>query len=558
MTAIIDSKNDSRPELRSRTKKKAEKSLINFFMGTNSNGKHLEEALRQQIVMPGERLLGFFDGIFFDQEGARVGGMALNDYLIITDRHVILWARDQFKDYVDRFALANCQVLSTQQKDMLHGTIRLGLEIPADSENEAALNEQLEVIFDFVPLADLKQIADIIEVVSNVHRDLIKGGADESDRWEASWILFNQVFVNPEQTPAPAYQQDKSFSQVEFVPTEDFDADEIETLMTPLSRLDSLDRVSEFCAPPPLPHPVNPARLSASKTHGAADSGGSVQELEEELRWLNQKLAGDTYSASSRTDTYSNPRPDPAASSSAGPGTRLKQDLNPEGLYNIGRAGRAAWDGLDKLRREAEAKFEARGGIVTMMQTLRDSGMNLKDMTDFVVAINGLLETMNQSPAAREIAMTFLNRSSFLSGLGGQKGPDNKRPIPEVEEVFEDVSPGAGKSNSKSKEVPRMKVERRDKTRSNESGTDTLNPPRYKVAIRKKEPEEETPVQVVEAELKAPETFESEALTESAEEALQADVQPEAEAAQGSPLFTSKRARLKVRVLENSAQEINN
>ncbi len=476
--------------------------MVNFFMGTNANGKHLEEALRQGIIAPGERLLGFFDGVFFDHEGKRVGGMALHDYLLVTDRHLILWARDQFKDYVDRFPLSHAFVRHSAPKDMLHGTVKFGLVLPHIADNAINEGEAIEITFDLVPLADFKQVCEVVEVGGNVHRDLIAGGASEADRWKATWVLFNQVFVGsgtvselkPDSGPARSktatFDEEPLFEIVEGAALDD--------LMTPLSRLDNLDGPARPRPARPAPSlrqsqtsTTRPKSSSTSTGYGAADGGGSTAELEAELRWLH----GDPQTGYSASSTR--PPKSGADRSSVGPGTRLKQDLNmnPENLYRVSRAGRAAWDGLDKFRREAEAKFEARGAnVLPMLNTLKESGMNLKDITDFVVAINGLLDTVNRSPAARDIAMTFLSRSNFLSGLGGggggmMGGLGRTKPVPSVEEMDEDsptsatdpTQPVSGKS------APRLKVERRGKPDAGAAQpfVDPFNPPRYKVAIRK-------------------------------------------------------------------------
>ncbi len=484
---------------------------VNFFMGTNSSAKHLEEALRQQIIAPSEHLLGFFDGVFFDANNKRVGGLALHDYLIVTDQRITMWARDQFKDYVDHFPLADCFIKQSEQKDFLHGRIKLGLVVPDNDEDEPEEANQVEVTFDLVPVADLKQISGLIDVFGSLHRDMIAGGAELEDRCKATGIMFTQLFVLPLQqasaVASAAYAKEANAPTQAQPQTEQDDEDddeplveivegaELDDLMTPLSRLDRLDKPDARPLPVAQPPRQRRSRLPVSNPHstgyGAADSGGNLEDLESELQWLGD---GQPYSSSSAS-TKSNPPPvaprraarrqaeantgDAASNAVA----RMRQDLNPDSLYNVSRAGRVVWDGVEKLKREGEARFDAKGR--PMLQSLKDNGMNVKDVTEFLTAVNNLLDTVNRSPAAREIAMTFINRSTaFMPTFGGLK-PSASRPPVEVEDA-EDSGPQ--KSSG-----PR-KVERRGTSKPNAptSQIDPFNPPRYKVSIRKKEAEVET------------------------------------------------------------------
>lgn len=536
-----------------RAKAGSSQALVNFFMGTNAEGKHLEEAFRQQLIEPGERLLGFFDGLLFDPDGKRVGGIALHDYLIVTDRQLIMWARDQFKDYVDRFPLSHSFVQSYQQKDMLHGTIRLGLVLPSVANTEVADAEQLEITFDLVPMADLKQLAEIIEVAGNVHRDLIAGDASEADRYKATWVLFNQVFVG--KAPASEMQRSPSSSRsTQLEPMIELIEDEegLAELMTPLSRLDNLDSMGSRRNYSPAAQAgsfgqmAQPRNIKSAKmqSYGAADSGGTAEDIEAELNWLSGVQAqGTVFSSSSK------PRPaPPTRDPNAPPGVRLKQDLNPEGLYKIGRAGRTAWDGLDKLRREAESKMEARGNnVIPMLKTLRDSGMNLKDITEFVDAVSTLLDTVNQSPAAREMVMTFLNRSPGMGGLnfGGSGGNAAKgRSVPEVEDVLEDEPTDQTASKH------RLKVERRG---ANKANSENAGPaPRYKVAIRKKSDEATAPETAEEVALPVQDETGPVDITLGILDKLE-----KKEASTGS-LFQSRPSAPKVRLVPRRSDEHNN
>ncbi len=511
---------------------------INFFMGTNATGKHLEEAMRQGIIDPGERLLGFFDGIFFDSNGKRIGGLALHDYLIVSDRRITLWARDQFKDFVDHFDLAQSLVVESHQKDALHGTIQFNFSLATSEEEKATELEPLELTFDFVPLADLKQIAEIVEVAGNVHRDLEAGGVGEKDRWQATWVLFNKVFVNNQRPNLRGGISQFPRAAETYKPEPTRPAareDALDDLMTPLSRLDNLDGSSpRRVSPQPAPA-FAPRHKPTGYSSGFSENQETEQdndEIEADLQWFGGTGPGPG-ARGYRT-----------GAGQPGPGTRLKQDMTPEGLYSIGRAGRAAWDGIDKVRREAESRFEAKGSnVLPMLNTLRESGMNLKDISEFVTAINGLLETLNNSPAAYELAMNFINRSSMMSNFGG--GATKKsRSIPEVEDIT-DESPAGGKSAERKNE------------RSTASVIDPFKTPRKKVTFRKHN-EEETPEELTQLE---PEVLEvPENLPVNSADRLAESVELPRPESNGSPVFKKRPITIGVRTVQvhSSASEISN
>jgi hypothetical protein len=479
-----------------------------FLMGTNAKNSHLEEALRQQIILQDEHVLGFFDGIFFEADGKRVGGLALHDYMIVTDRHLTMWARDQFKDYVDRFSLSQVYLKSSEQKDYLHGQIKFGFELPHETEDALDSLEQIEITFDLVPVPDLKQITNLIEVMSSLHRDLIEGGAGEEDRWKASLVLFEQLFVMPLQAAPTAPKAEPRAGYGEETEDEPLveivEEDAAEDLMTPLSRLNRLDNPNHTrplpgeIRPKPL---IKPASLPASNTYGAADSGGSLEDLAAELKWLSENQANSSglpnppaIKLSPRRMPPSTP---PGSPEQVSPVTRLKQDLSPESLYNIGRAGRVVWDGLDRLKREGEAKFEAKGRPT--LQALKDNGMNIKDITELLTAVNSLLDTVNRSPAARELALTFLNRSAVGTSLGLRK----TRPPVDIEDVADDgtpLKPGTAKSE-------RVKVERRSSNKM-DTETDPSSAQLQKVSIRKRSGEIEASDTPVPGTSPAPEILE--------------------------------------------------
>lgn len=455
----------------------------NYFVGTNTNATHVEEAIQQGIIEAQERLLGIFDGIFFDETGARVGGLALNDFLIVTDHRLITWARDQLKDYVDYFPLSHVFVAGQKNKDSLHGTLQLEVVLADVAEEGLAQAEKLPLTFDFVPLLDLKLTSDLIEVMSNLNRDMIAGGAQEHDRVKAAGLLFEQVFVSrvakkPTKKRAAAAQSKPEYSE-QFENEDD--------LMTPLYRLDALDGTPRRAKTQPAP---------------IFDEDESYPLSEENIEDKQSRFRHAVNSISSRIEEENyTPRANRGNQASKAPGTRLREDVSvatPEGLYMISRAGRAAWDGLEKLRREAKVN-----GLIP--PGFRENGMNLHEMTEFLLALNSLLDTLGSSPAAFELARTFVGRYVGGNvGMGAQPAKPAARgakPTVKMEDAVEgnsDDIPTAAEEKGglagslgnviKRKHAVNMRVERRNNNSPAipEVDPNDVAPVRHKVMIRKR------------------------------------------------------------------------
>ncbi len=455
---------------------------IDYFVGTNSTPRHVAEAQRQGIVNANETLLGIFDGIFYEAGNKRIGGIALNDFLVITDHALTIWARDQYRDYVDRFPLSHTFVGERKQKDSLHGTLKLALVLPDVSVEELDGAERIEITFDFVPIADLELIAGLIDVLGSAHRDLIVGGAGEEDRYRASQVLFAQVFLSKFiKESAPTQTKPRQPGNIVTGPlsapfdeplVQIIDDDEAEAFMTPLSRLDSLESFNRAHPNSPSSRPAfapdsrpssrplyneafdarestrfYSAAPESNQGYYAGSSNGQASLIEQELRWLNNGTAPASRNRGARREQE---REVTNNSTSSAPGARLRDELNnSEALYVLGRAGRAMLDNVEKLRREAESKSS---NLVPFLSSIRDSGMNLRDLTEFLLAANDLLDTVGKNPAARELALMFASRAMGDVGKMKPQAPaKNKRGL-------EDEAPAAPVRSG-----ARVKVERRKK-----------------------------------------------------------------------------------------------
>lgn len=77
------------------------------YFGQSVNIEHIKEA-HSSIIFPDETLLGVFHGQALGREqygiGAQYkGGLRLHDYLLVTDKKVIFWARGLIKSSTDAF-----------------------------------------------------------------------------------------------------------------------------------------------------------------------------------------------------------------------------------------------------------------------------------------------------------------------------------------------------------------------------------------------------------------------------------------------------------------------
>ncbi|NWJ45203.1 MAG: hypothetical protein HXX08_04910 [Chloroflexi bacterium] len=441
-----------------------------ILVGTNSKWHHIQQAYQLGIIDPDDIVLGFFDGVFFDEAGKRVGGLALSDFILITNTRVTLWMRDQVKDYVDHFPLSHVFVAEKSQKDLLHGTLRLTLLMPeVDITNKTKEPSRVILSFDFIPLPDLSLLADMLDVLGSAMRDMVEGGAGPVDRAQAILILFQKVFISKFQAPESA--QNNGLGTANGNASNDFAADGssgngFDPGMTPLRRLDGFDESARPMGnQPPAPKSsngygyTNPNEARLFQTGEAPSYSPYNQEVPypknpnsaNDMNWSN----GQQYAASSRFSGGIRQR---RGAGDTGQGDYQAQtpkgEIPPESIYMMGRVARTAWDGLSKMRQEAESR------AMPALQSLRNSGFNLKEMTEFITAANGLMETVSKNPAARELAMAFINKSTGGLSFGNSNKSNEERRTPKVENVDDDddkapslrTIPLAGKA---------LKVERR-------------------------------------------------------------------------------------------------
>lgn len=100
------------------------------------------------------------------------------------------------------------------------------------------------------------------------------------------------------------------------------------------------------------------------------------------------------------------------------PAPSFQQDpanLPPNQIYAAGRLARGAWDTLRRSLKEAELPFDLNTG-------------SLRELTDAVRAINDLVHTVSSNPAAQQMAMAFINRTTGNRPGAPQQPGDESAP----------------------------------------------------------------------------------------------------------------------------------
>jgi hypothetical protein len=98
------------------------------YIGKNVKQKHLDLA-REKILQPTERLLAVFYGqvmkVSTDNSRGRYTGLIfIHDYLLLTDKRLVLWARSLLSESMEEIYYGDI-VNVESSKDFLIGTITL-------------------------------------------------------------------------------------------------------------------------------------------------------------------------------------------------------------------------------------------------------------------------------------------------------------------------------------------------------------------------------------------------------------------------------------------------
>ncbi len=147
---------------------------IRPYLGTNVNPVSAEELRQRGILEEDEVLLALFDGILLDEKRRRIGGIALTDFVALTDRRLITWARGFFNDTIDRFSWQDTDVTQAETWDPWHGRVIMAFRIPAVAPRTrriavrgmAADRPQSERVIvntlDYMPADDVTPLSNMI------------------------------------------------------------------------------------------------------------------------------------------------------------------------------------------------------------------------------------------------------------------------------------------------------------------------------------------------------------------------------------------------------------
>ncbi len=174
------------------------------YLGANVNPLSVEEMQQRGLLQEGETLLALFDGILLDENGQRVGGMALSDFVGLTNQRLITWARGFFNDTVDGLPWQDVDVGEATAWDPFHGRVRIVVRLPPVEPRKRRINVkgaaptyggEPERIFintlDFMPADDVPVLASMIGWIG----EQIDAGVSPEELVDR----FAEEFPSPEQ-----------------------------------------------------------------------------------------------------------------------------------------------------------------------------------------------------------------------------------------------------------------------------------------------------------------------------------------------------------------------
>ncbi|NJN15896.1 MAG: hypothetical protein HC822_06210 [Oscillochloris sp.] len=186
------------------------------YLGVNVNAASVAEIHQRGLLEEGEQLLALFDGVLLDENRRRVGGLALTDFVALTDQRLITWARGFFSDTVDGLPWQDVDVARTENWDPWHGRVMIALRLPAVeaprrrivvqgvTQEQPSTERVIVNTFDYMPVDDVKVMAEMISWLG----EQVTAGTNSEELVAAFAELFPAV-----DHPAP-----RSFFQIEPMP----------------------------------------------------------------------------------------------------------------------------------------------------------------------------------------------------------------------------------------------------------------------------------------------------------------------------------------------------
>jgi hypothetical protein len=180
----------------------------NPYLGANVSPASSNELHQRGLLEEGETLLALFDGTLLDENRRRVGGIALSDYVALTNQRLLLWARGFFSDAVDGFAWSDVDVVKAETWDPWHGRVVLAFRLPAVEPRRrrievggAVETGQPERVItntlDYMPADDVNIMAQMVGWVG----DQLMQGVDSVTLIDAFAAEFPAVEHQPRTNP---------------------------------------------------------------------------------------------------------------------------------------------------------------------------------------------------------------------------------------------------------------------------------------------------------------------------------------------------------------------
>ncbi|MGQ9897506.1 MAG: hypothetical protein ACUVR8_08150 [Acidobacteriota bacterium] len=344
------------------------------YIGKNVERKHIEEFFRYHRE-PDEVVIALFDGIIFDGDGKRVGGLTLHDYVILTDRHFVLWARGLQSDVLDRLDYRGVR-LETKPVDTLHGELALEFMPPA-------VPKPLTARVDLLPIMDLPALGELFDLTKAV----VTRNAEQSN---------GQPKTSEAQLPSSqGGKDDATVAQIERIRV--------------IIQESHAKRGATFKAPPPPP-----------------------------ARTMARTMASDEDIAKA-----------PSLDSPFGTGRPVSN-----ASYAVYRIAQAAKDAVETLPTEIGKTIgldETLSKLVDRIPKVEDIGQ----ITALIEALNKLLITVSENPAARAFVLQAIDRMieqgsplkqllAFVQNAGKPAAKPTSQPVTAAPATGETAPAGGG------------------------------------------------------------------------------------------------------------------
>ncbi len=360
------------------------------YLGTNVNLNSVEELHYRKLLEERETLLAMFDGLLFDEHSRRVGGLALNDFVILTDQRLITWVRGLWTDTVDGFLWKDVDVVESRVWDPFHGRVRLAIRLPGPKRRtrrinmkgaEAAEEGEGRIIIntlDYMPAEDVFVMADMVAWVGDQVLASVTGRALEQS--------FVANFPIPERpAPSRAMNAPMAPSQRALPEPEPEPEPEPKRSWWPFGK--------KQATPPPTAHSSESLIAAYEQEHGKPEQPPPKVASAP----LPPSPTSPLHPMSRMIDAASQPMADQV------------------GIYGLSRSLRLAIEAPQRLRETLNRASEAVSGTSELLENLQNSDVRR-------TAITGLNFALNQQESQQGPLASVAPVVRAALGMGDQQG----------------------------------------------------------------------------------------------------------------------------------------